>query len=558
LPLDPPRCYNAAIHMDNSETKQNARDLFEAAWDDFMAEPVIELSVLKYLHRRCSKAFDLDPSLANNLPGVRGLMGALNLGLGVCAAEEGLKEESKAYYEEAIKLLEQSDNLSWYGYWCLGKALKEVREFEKSRHAFSMAVEHAVPGNGRLEPSNDLLARLWDEFAGVYTELEKPNDAADCYERAILYRPDSKFLQAALIVTSWFARRFDRVIEVSRWALVSDSEGVVPPMVRELLAAAAIRTDRLGVAVEAYEKLLAECKNPEAKEWYSRMLGYVEGHRDSCKGALLWDVEGFAWTSWYDRYDRCDSEGKPKSPDQLVDVLRDAFREEVRDSAGRVSLQLLEIKEELARIRSAEEEREHVRETLEKEVSGDLWKTMHDVTRETLVNAGLWISRCVPTHDGDCSPAVAMYQKAVELEVSRRILEPFQRFLQEKGVREWQIGSSPRKTNAITSLDLNKVRDLLQDWQRILKPPKGQRNDDIHDLAFHGVDGFLGEYSDGQKGLVDDLVQLLNWMPSIGRVAKHTDLVSYDRLMELRSRLIGSHPQPGLLIRLVQIFPTRT
>jgi len=160
----------------------------------------------------------------------------------------------------------------------------------------------------------------------------------------------------------------------------------------------------------------------------------------------------------------------------------------------------------------------------------------------------------------DYSSAAAMYQKALEIEMQRRLIDSFRHFLSDRGWQSWTIGTEQRQLRQLPALDLPKVRDLLRGWALIRSKPKSISVEDLRllpqEAAGKEVNEFLSQYNAAQVSFVTtELPEFLMWMPSVGRTAKHRDIVTYKTMSDFRSQLIGSYVLPGVLIKLVQLFP---
>jgi tetratricopeptide (TPR) repeat protein len=532
----------------DSNEKERARALFDAAVDEYFAEQSEDVAELERVYRWIHKSLELDATLADEQH-VINFMSNLCALLGWRCADEGLAERSSIYYEEAIKFLEQLEDRCWHEYWYLGKALQAMGRLDDSLHAFEMALELAVPDNPRgHDPSNDELAALWADVADLYVALERPNDCIESLEWALLYAPDDEEIRGSLVLQCLFAGRFDRAIELSRSMLDSGCEN--RGLFLEYLATAAILGDDIDTANRTYGQLLEMAKNPEAREWYSRMLGYVEGLKHSAAGERIWEQEDWQW--------QLHGGGEGEIEVTSLTGMAETLREEIRDSTGKVSLQVMQLRQEMEHLPGLE--REQTRKRLEGDVFGDLWGTLYRATQSALIEAELQVSEAEIRKRDDYSSAATMYQKALEIEIRRRLLTPFQHFLGSRGGESWMIGTEQYHLRRLQALDLPKVRDLLRGWRLVRNKPKSISTEDLRLLpeepAREEIERFLNQYTETQVSFVTiGLPDFLEWMPKVGRIAKHRDIVTHETIADLRSRLIGSFVQPGILIRLVQLFP---
>lgn len=532
----------------DSNEKEKARALFDVAVDEYFAEQSEDVAELERVYRWVHKSLELDTALADEQRVIT-FMGNLCALLGWRCADEGLAERSSVYYEEAIKFLDQLEDRCWHEYWLLGKALQAVGRLDDSLHAFEMALDLAVPDNPRgHDPSNDELAALWADVADLHVALERPNDSIESLEWALLYAPHDEEVRGSLVLRCLSASRFDRAIELSR--LVLDSECENRGLFAEYLATAALLADDIETANQTYRQLLEMAKNPEAREWYSRMLGYVEGLKHSAAGKRIWEQEDWEW--------QLHGGGEGETEATSLAGMVEALREEIRDSTGKVSLQVMQLRQEMEHLPDLEGKQ--TRKRLERHVFGDLWGTLYRATQSALIEAESQVGEAEVRRKDDYSSAAAMYQKALEIEIRRRLLTPLQHFLSGRGWQSWMIGAEQRQLRQLQVLDLPKVRDLLRGWGLIRNKPKSIPVNDLRLLpeepAGKEVEGFLSQYSAAQVSFMTiELPNFLMWMPNVGRVAKHRDIVTHETITALRSRLIGSFVQPGILVKLVQLFP---
>jgi hypothetical protein len=280
------------------------------------------------------------------------------------------------------------------------------------------------------------------------------------------------------------------------------------------------------------------------------MLSYVEGLEDAATGDRIWAKDDWQW--------ELHAGGEGETEATSLTGMAETLREEIRDSTGKVSLQVMQLRQEMQRPPGSE--REQTRKRLELDVFGNLWGTLDKATRSALVEAELQVGESEVRRKDDYSSAAVMYQKALEIEIRRRLLTPFQHFLSGRGWRSWMIGKEQFQLNQLQALDLPKVRDLLQGWGLVKNKPRSVSANDLRLLPEEPsgteVEEFLNQYSVPQASFITiDLPKFLTWMPNVGKIAKHRGVVTNETIADLRSRLIGSFVQPGILIELVRLFP---
>ncbi|MBA7558573.1 hypothetical protein ES708_00177 [subsurface metagenome] len=256
------------MEANSTNNREKARALFDVAVDEYFAEQTTEISSIERVYNWIHKSFEMDASLANE-PHVINFMGNLCSLLAWFCEDENLEEKSRSYYREAIGFLERLEDLCWHEYWYLGKALGVMGEAEKAERILKTALDLAVPGNQRgHDPSESELASLWGDLADLYTEIEQPTDARECLEWAFSYAPDDEGIRAALIFHCFFTNRFERGIQLCQSVTPANN------VFSELLAMGACLAGDIELAKQTYIQLLNKTESSDAREWYSKMLGY--------------------------------------------------------------------------------------------------------------------------------------------------------------------------------------------------------------------------------------------------------------------------------------------
>jgi hypothetical protein len=283
------------------------------------------------------------------------------------------------------------------------------------------------------------------------------------------------------------------------------------------------------------------------------MSGYLDGLIDSGTDQRVWN-RGEVGVRFLDLSLTGHSSKEPTVSEAVEKIL-----EESRKSATEASQEMLRLDQKVTKYLTMKEDmdRDAVRARLMRDF-GEFWKTLRSETREALVNADWHLSQGRSGDGEDYSAPAGMYQKAVELEVAKRIIEPFKRFLLAKRLQTWSIGSKPCEVQYLTTQSLTKLNQLFLDWRRTLSQPRPDRVEGLQSLAdaYHDTTVHLGKLTDAQRHLITtELVELLHWMPPLTRGAKHETVVDYSRAQELRRRLFGTLPSPGLFLKLIQLFP---
>lgn len=534
----------------NNDSK--GQTLFDLAVEEYFDQQPTDVPSIEGFRKRAHKALEMDPSLRDTQQVVR-FMGNLCSLLGWFCLDEELNDKARSYCQEAIGFLEQLDDPCWHEYWYLGKALDVTEEHEKAVQMLTLALEMAVPGNNPdHEPSDSELAALWSELADVYIGLERPSDAKESLEWALSYAPDDEAIRNALVIQCLNADEYDQILKVCHSALNRSCEN--PRLFTEYIGIGAALAGDLDLAQQTYRQLLNDSKNGQASEWYAGMVGYLEGLADANKGLRAWEKEDWEW-----ELHEVGGQGAEATP---LDGVAEKLREEVRDSVGRISLQVLQLREEMGRLPALQQERLRTRARLRQDVFGDLWTMLQKPTQEALVEADCRSADLELSRKDDCSSAFVMFQKAVEIEMGTRVMAPFQSFLISKGFQKWNIASEPHVVRHLSTLDLRNVRHLLIGWRlsqnRRWSVSEEERRCIPTDSDYATIHEYLERYSPGQLDLLlNDVVDFLSWAPTVGIEAKHRGKVAYDDLTKLRKQIIGSQVQPGIFVRLVQMFPTK-
>jgi tetratricopeptide (TPR) repeat protein len=548
--------------MDIADKREAALALLKGAWDEFKREPSVKVDGLERMRRYYLKALEMDPSLSTE-PYYRSPLSLVYAGLGEACAEEGLEEQSKAHYQEVVRLLDGFGDLNFMDCWHLGKAFEAMAEIEESIRSFQKAIgllESGLLPSGVQMPSHDrnvCLAALWCDFAYLHVKQGRGDESEHCYERALQFAPDDEQIQLKLLVIRFWFKRFDRAVDLCRSMLKKQCRS--RNLVMEYLAMAATVNSELDVAIRTYEELLEGMKSPEAREAYSRSLGYVEGLRDSEKDEIVLHTGGQAWA--LELGDR--ETGSASHMYEAFHQIEEAIREEVRDSASMVRLRIFEsmrlseqILEQVKRIRSDREERDQVRDRLRRDTFGDLlWETLKEETQNDLVQGELVATVNRRSDGNDYSDTVIKYARAFNFELGTRILAPFGSFVKDSGLPKATIAGNEYDWWRTKDLPWWNIGELIQEWRLILAPPKNSKNDSRF-LPGSPNQEFLNKYRREQKDLVFELADLLGWMPGVVKRAEHKkELITYDEHLKLRSELIGSQGQLGLFVRLVKLFP---
>ncbi len=529
---------------DNQDQKQRARALFNVATEQYLEQKPSDIPSLETIHQWIHRALEMDSSLQDDHD-VHVMLGNICSVLGWLHADEGSNERSRSYYEEAIECLRRIDDLCWHEHWYIAKAFAATGRQEDSLHEFEVTLDLATPENSRGHaPTSGELATIWTDLADLHQALEQSGESIECLEWALSYEPDDEEICEALVIQCLFAGHFDRAIELSQAVLDTKSEN--RGLFMEYLASAAAIAGGVDLASRTYERLLDMAKSPEAREWYSRMWGYVEGLRDSGGMERLWNQDDWQW----ELHGGGEGEREATSLEGMAQELK-----EMRDNSTRLNLRVFQIE----RLPDLARERDRVRDRLQQDVFGDSWGSLAKATREALVEGELQMVQAKESPKDDYSSAATQYVKALEMEIAQRLLGQFQRFLSSRGKQEWTVGTEQRKVTQLRTLDLLKVRDLLKGWSIAVDRPRKITKEDLRFLSDQATQEeimkFLEQYSEDQVSfIIGKLAGGLEWIPRIGRTAKHRDIVPYDELLKLRSQLIGSYAQPGLLTRLVHLF----
>lgn len=546
--------------MDITDKREAALALLQGAWDELKREPSMKVDGLERMRRYHLKALEMDPSLSTERY-YRSPLSMVYAGLGEASAEEGLEEQSKAHYQEVVRLLEGFADLNFMDCWHLGKAFEAMAEIEKSIRSFQKAIgllESGLLPSGVPMPSHDrnvCLAALWCDFAHLHMKQGHRDESEHCYERALQYAPDDEWIQLKLLVFRFWFRHFDRAVDLCRSMLNRECKS--RSIVMEYLAMAATMKGDLEEAIQTYGELLEGAKSPEAREAYSRSLGYVEGLRDSGNGEIWFHWGGEAWTLDLGGGDT-DSASRMGEALRRIEEARSDDMENLNKWLKLLSHQLSQqVMGELKRIRSDREEREQVSERLRSDIFGDqLWKTLKKDTQDDLVQGEMVATLNRRSGGNDYSDTVIKYARAFNFELGTRILAPFGSFVKGRGLPTLTIAGKERDWYKVKDLPWQDIGGLLQEWRLILAPPKNISQNDLRFLPGSPNKEFLDKYRREQKDLVFELADLLVWMPDVVRRAEHKEPITSDELLKLRSGLIGSQAQLGLFVRLVKLFPT--
>lgn len=531
-----------------TDKKQQATALFEAVWDQYLESEPAEIQYLEPHFRMTHRALDLYPSLGDD-PRVPLLMGNTCALLGWLYADLENEERSLFFYNEALAFLPLIENPCWHEYWSMGKCLAAIGHFEESIEACENALNRATPENSRGHiPDDDSLAAIWSDLSDSYTDLAGANDSIECLEVALSYAPDDEVMRCALIIKCLEEGRADEAVAYARSGLESGFEN--KDLLHESLAMGAAITGENGLAIDSYHRLLDGTSEPEAREHYSHMIGYLEGLRDTSEDARRWDNDTWEWTFF--SIGEKQLEGKP------LDEMGQLTREEVREAAGRVAIQA--VQEELSRHVNSAPEFAATSEKLHQEVFGSLWDQLDKVTRYSLVEANIQADRLRSDPLADYSSPTMLYTKALEKELARRVLIPLQACVANVGDGQWKIGTLEYKNHQILSLDLMKLRSLLLGCRLVLRSVGTIAQAELRylpdDRGKQVIESWFGKFDEAQSAfLLEQIVWSLEWLPALARNAKHRESVPHDQFTKVRSQLLGTYGEPGLLIRLTQLFP---
>src|SRR5918999_4795345 len=102
----------------------------------------------------------------------------------------------------------------------------------------------------------------------------------------------------------------------------------------------------------------------------------------------------------------------------------------------------------------------------------------------------------------------------------------------------------------------------MKDFASVAHPPKSvaglsQLGQFANPESRRIMSEFVSRLTQSQQDfLITELGRDLDLVPSMARGAKHKSIVSLADMTRLRTLLLGNQIQPGLLVKLVQVFPT--